>query len=50
MLKTLFSIFIGALFAMATFILVGIYWFFSVLARIMSVVLWPFRKLLSKVQ
>jgi hypothetical protein len=48
MIKTFFSIFVGAFFAIATLFLVGIYWLFSLLARIVGLMLLPFRKLLSK--
>ena len=45
MLKTFFSIIVGAGLAIATLLLVGIYWLFGLLARIVSLVLLPFRKL-----
>jgi hypothetical protein len=48
MLKTIFSLLIGAFFVIATLFLVGVYWLFSLLARIISLVLLPFRKLVSK--
>jgi len=48
MLKTFFSITVGAGFAIATLLLVGIYWLFSLLARIVSLIMWPFRKSSSK--
>jgi hypothetical protein len=47
MLNTFFSIIVGAGLAIATLLLVGIYWLFALLARIVSLVLLPFRKLFS---
>ncbi len=46
-MKTFFSILAGTAFAIATLLLVGIYWFFSVFAHVTSLILLPFRKLLS---
>ena len=48
MMKSFFSILVGTLFAIATLLLVGIYWLFSLLARMMALLLLPFHKLLSK--
>lgn len=50
MLKTFFSIIIGIGLAMATMLLVGIYWLFGLLARILSLGLLPFRKLFLAVK
>ena len=47
LMKTFFSILAGSAFAIATLLLVGIYWFFSVFAHVTSLILLPFRKLLS---
>jgi len=47
MIKTIFSIIIGAIFAIATFLLVGTYWLFGLLARLFSLLLMPFRQLFS---
>lgn len=48
MLKTIFSIIVGAGLALATMLLIGIYWLFGLLARMISLVLLPFRKLFSE--
>ena len=48
MIKTFFSLVIGAIFAIATLLLIGIYWLFSSFAYAVSFVLLPFRKLLGK--
>jgi hypothetical protein len=50
MIKTFFSIFFGAFFAITTLFLVGVYWLFSLLARIVSLILLPFRKLFALVK
>ncbi len=48
MIKTFFTLVIGAIFAIATLLLIGIYWLFSSFAYAVSFVLLPFRKLLGK--
>ena len=50
MSKTIFSIFVGAFFALATLLLVCIYWFFGLLARIIDLVLLPVRGLISSLK
>lgn len=49
-MKTFFSIIVGAFFAIAVMLLVGIYWLFSVMAYGVSFLLFPLRKLLAKSQ
>ncbi len=43
-MKFLFSLLAGSVFAVLTVLLVGIYWLFGLLARIVSVVLLPLRR------